>query len=92
MVTKLEFDRIPDLSRAPVRFEPYELNHGQYNRNTLIRVVYGAPISMKGVTLACKNKRKSLAGSFSISAMRFKCILLVFDKEEDKIWIMSNKP
>lgn len=61
-------------------------------KTVLIRVVYGAPITMKGINLACKNKWKALAGSFSIYVMGFKCILLVFDKEEDKIWVMGNKP
>lgn len=92
VVTKLEFDRIPESSRAPIRFELHELNHSQYRKSALIGVIYGAPIPMKGITLAYKNKWKALAGLFSISAMGFKCIPFVFDKEEDKIWVMGNRP
>lgn len=53
--TKLELFLVPGLSRAPVKFELQELNHQQYRKTTLIGVVYGSPIAMKGVTLACKN-------------------------------------
>lgn len=26
------------------------------------------------------------------NAMDFKCLLLVFEKEEDKVWVMGNRP
>lgn len=90
VVMKLEFDRLPGLNRVPIRFEPHELNRNQCRRTVLIGVVYGAPIAMKGITLACKNKWKSISGSFSIAAMGFKSILKIFEKEDDKIWVMSN--
>lgn len=91
VTTKLEFDPRPRLNWAPIRFESHELNHNQYHSTTLIGVIYGSPIAMKGITLACKNKWKFLSGSFSIASMGFKCLLFVFDKEEDKVWVMNNR-
>lgn len=59
---------------------------------TLTSVIYGSQIAMKGITLACKNKWRFVSGSFSISAMGFKCILFIFDNEEDKAWVMNSRP
>lgn len=69
--TKLEFDRVPGLSKAPVKFELHELNHQQYWKTALIGVLYGTPIATKGIMLACKTRWQYLSGLFTISAMGF---------------------
>lgn len=92
VVTKLEFDHLSGLHRTSVRFKAHELNHILYQKMALIGVIYSSPIVMKGISLGCKNKWKALSGSFSISVVGFKCLLLVFEMEEDKVWVMRSRP
>lgn len=70
VTTRLQFDRRLGLNRAPIRFESHEHNHNQYRR-TLIGVIYGSQIAMKGITLACKNKWRFLSSSFSSASFLF---------------------